>query len=747
MIKFIRISENRKRRIGIRQLSLRPNSNSMNASALAKSATLLVASTLFFLSTTNSQQTNKDSSYKLEDVIVTAQKRAEKLHNVPFAISSLNAKQIEDYRIWNIKELTSIIPNLYSADPGDARDVTSIRGIATTSYDPATTVYIDGVNQFGLDTYIPSLFDVERIEVLRGPQGTLYGRNAMAGVINIITKQPTNTSTGSASFSFGNYAQNRLNLNIKTPIIKDKLFFGASILSDRRNGFYTNQFNNESYDKQHGLSGNYFLKYIANQQWSATLNVKHRNQNNNGAFPLTMGAEDAIVNPFVLNQNATTTMKDNSLNASLSVHYSGHSFDFVSQTAYQSNYRYYTKPIDGDFSPYDAISIINNYGTKWNNIKVWTQEFRISSPTSNNNPFKWTAGAYLFHQDAPVKQGTRFGKDANSIMMVGDSLFTLINTTNATKQGLAFFGQISYALTKQLNLTAGLRNDLEHQSQSVVGEYQHDPMPSPITIRPDTSASINFNAWSPKLALDYHFNDRTMAYLQYSKGFRTGGLSALGSDPSQPPLIGYLPEHSNNFELGVKNNLLNNHLSLNIAVFYTKVNDAQVPSLVLPDAITITKNVGKLNSKGIELELNTQASKNLSVQYSFGYTNASYESLKLSQGGSSINLDGKKQLFSPDISSLLAMHYAFAIKPGHSNAFIRVEWKYVGTTYFDLGNNIKQSPYHLINTSAGYNFKKMSAQVWGRNLLNQKYISYAYDFGAVHLGDPLNYGVTVSYRF
>lgn len=719
----------------------------MNASSLAKYATLVVASSLLLVLTANSQQTNKDSSYTLEDVIVTAQKRAEKLHNVPFAISSLNAKQIEDYRIRNIKELTSIIPNLYSADPGDARDVTSIRGIATTSYDPATAVYIDGVNQFGLDTYIPSLFDVERIEVLRGPQGTLYGRNAMAGVINIITKQPSNSSSGSASFSMGNYAQNRLNLNIKTPIIKNKLFFGASFLYDSRNGFYTNQFNNESYDKQHGISGNYFLKYIANQQWSATFNVKHRNQNNNGAFPLTMGAEDAIANPFVLNQNATTTMKDNSMNASLSIHYSGHSFDFVSQTAYQSNYRYYTKPIDGDFSPYDAISIINNYGTKWNTIKVWTQEFRISSPTSNNNPFKWTAGAYLFQQDAPVKQGTRFGKDANSIMMVGDSLFTLINTTNATKQGLAFFGQISYALTKQLNLTAGLRNDLEHQSQSVIGEYQHDPMPNPITIRPDTSANINFNAWSPKLALDYHFNDRTMAYVQYSKGFRTGGLSALGSDPSQPPLVGFLPEHSNNFELGVKNNLLNNHLSLNLAVFYTKINDAQVPSLVLPDAITITKNVGKLNSKGIELELSAQASRNLSIQYSFGYTNATYESLQLSQQGSSVNLDGKKQLFSPDITSLLAMQYSFAIKPGHSNAFIRAEWKYLGTTYFDLGNNMKQSPYHLINTSAGYNFKKMSAQVWGRNLLNQKYISYAYDFGAVHLGDPLNYGVTVSYRF
>jgi iron complex outermembrane recepter protein len=667
--------------------------------------------------------------YKLEDIIVTAQKRMERLHNIPLAISSLSSKQIADFRIQQIKDITAIIPNLYASDPGDGRDVTSIRGIATTSYDPATTVYIDGVNQFGLDTYIPALFDVERIEVLRGPQGTLYGRNAMGGVINIITKQPSNILSGLASYTFGNYGQNRLNLSLKTPVIKN------------------NQFNNQSYDQQHGFSGNYFLKYLINQKWSVLLNVKNRNQRNNGAFPLTFDAANSIADPYVLNQNATTTMVDKTLNSSLSVHYSGHSFDFVSQTAYQNNYRYYTKPIDGDFSPYDAVSIINNYGRLWNNIKVWTQEFKIASPVSNNKPLKWTAGTYLFSQDAPVKQGTRFGADANSIMQVGDSLFSLINTTKTTKQGIAFYGQITYALSKKLNLTVGLRNDYEHLSQTVMGEYQHDPMTGPITTLPDTSATLNFSAWSPKLAIDYHLNSQTMGYLQYSKGFRTGGLSALGSDPSQPPLVGYLPEHSNNFELGIKNNLLQNRISLNISVFYTKVNDAQVPTLVLPDAITVTKNVGKLNSKGFELELKAQATKNLYVQYSFGYTNASFESLQLSSQGSAVNLNGKKQIFSPDFSSMFAIQYTHPISSGKSSLFLRGEWKYLGTTYFDLANNIKQDPYHLINASAGLNIKNISVQGWVRNVFKQKYISYAYDFGAVHLGDPSTFGCTLSYHF
>ncbi|MFN5987508.1 MAG: TonB-dependent receptor plug domain-containing protein, partial [Chitinophagaceae bacterium] len=138
---------------------------------------------------------------QLDTIIVTAQKRTELLQKVPIAVSSFNSNQVSAYRIWNTKDISGIIPTVYSADPGDGRDVTAIRGIATTSYDPSTAVYIDGINQFNLDSYIPNLFDLERIEILRGPQGSLYGRNAMGGVINIITKQPTNYSSGSAELS------------------------------------------------------------------------------------------------------------------------------------------------------------------------------------------------------------------------------------------------------------------------------------------------------------------------------------------------------------------------------------------------------------------------------------------------------------------------------------------------------------------------------------------------------------------
>ena len=144
------------------------------------------------------------SSQTLDELVVSAEKQDEKLQKVASAITTIPARQIREYRLWDIREISGIVPNLYSANSGDYRNVTSVRGITTTSYEQAVATYIDGVNQFSLDTYIPQLLDVDRIEILRGPQGTLYGRNAMGGVINIITKKPTNATDLYAEANIGN---------------------------------------------------------------------------------------------------------------------------------------------------------------------------------------------------------------------------------------------------------------------------------------------------------------------------------------------------------------------------------------------------------------------------------------------------------------------------------------------------------------------------------------------------------------
>jgi len=689
-----------------------------------------------------------EANIHLDEVIVSAQKREEVLQKLPLSVSVFSSSKVRDYRLWRNKDISVIVPNLYSANPGDDRNVTSVRGITSTSYDPAVATYVDGVNQFSLDTYIPQLFDVERIEILRGPQGTLYGRNAMGGVINIITKQPTNETSGFAEINFGNYNQQRYTAAIRTPVIKDKLFFGASLMYNSFDGFYTNDYNNSKFDKQHSLTGNYYLKWLASQNWAVTLNVKHHDNRNNGPFSLVNGADEAIKNPFHLNQNATTQMVDNTFNASLSVNYTGPSFNFSSQSSWQTNYRYYKQPIDGDFSPIDGVTIINNYGRKWNNVKAFTQEFRFSSPSSLSSPWKWTTGIYMFYQDVPNKQATRFGNDAD-LLGVPDKNFSTISTSTGKSTGAAFFGQVSYEVNNRVQLTAGIRYDYEHKKQDVLGQYQHDPDPNPMfDTRPDTSASANFNAFSPSVTANYLITKNNTVYFTYSRGFRAGGFTQLSSDPSQPPLFKFKPEYSNSYEIGTKNEFLNNRFRLNAAFFYTTVNDAQVPTLVLPDAVTITKNAGTLHSEGIEIEMAATPVKNLEFSYNFGYTRAKYKTLKLSQNGSEVNLEGNRQVYTPITTSALAAQYNYPLGTDQKlRLVIRGEWLNTGSEFFDLANTIRQSDYSLFNARLGVAAKNFEVMLWGRNLSDKKYIAYAYDFGAVHLGDPRTYGVTLVGKF
>ncbi len=418
-----------------------------------------------------------EEAVALDDIVVTAQKEEEDLQRVPFSISALSSRKIGEYRIWNSKDIAGITPNLYSSNPGDNRNVTSVRGIATTSYDPAVATYIDGVNQFGLDTYIAPLFDVERIEVLRGPQGTLYGRNAMGGVINIITRRPTNVTNGFGEVSVGNYGQQRYSIGVRTPLVKNKLFLGVAGMYDRMDGFYTNTYNNTDFDKKHSFTGNYYLTWQIDPAWSVTANVKNHAHRNDGSFTLAGSPEEALEHPFEVNQNSTTTLVDNVFNSSLSINHSGAGINFTSLTTYQSNYRYYKTPIDGDFSPLDIVNIANNYGHDWNNVKVYTQEFKFSSPASNTSPLKWTAGTYLYYQDNPVKQATQFGENGDLYGAAPNS--AMITTSTGNNRGIAFYGQATYSVMEQLDITAGVRYDYERRKLNVAADYQEGGMVFP----------------------------------------------------------------------------------------------------------------------------------------------------------------------------------------------------------------------------------------------------------------------------
>ncbi len=679
----------------------------------------------------------------LEPVLVTAEKKTEDSRQVAGSVAVFNGRDVDNYRLWQSKDLSGVVSNLNAANPGDGRNVISIRGITSTSYDPAVVTYIDGVSQFNLDTYIPQLFDVDKIEVLKGPQGTLYGRNAMGGVINITTKKPDESQHMDVSVAAGNKGLQRYTLAYRTPLVKGKLYFGIAGLYEGSDGFYQNDFYNNHFDKQHRIAGNAYLTYRINQAWSVTANVKKMDNRNDGAFPLSGSFSDAMENPFHLSQNAVGKMIDNTLDASLVIRHSGRGVSFTSQTAYQTNYRYYQHPVDGDFSPIDGVGVVNNYGRPWNKLNVWTQEFRLASAVGKPGPFSWAAGALLFAQDVPTKQGTHFGADA-ALVGSPDSNFTLISSTKAKNTGFAFYGQAEYRLAEHLFLAAGLRYDWQRSKSTIGGSYLPDGSDQAFETRSDTSGHTTFNAVSPMATLSWRPTADQSFYLSYRRGFRTGGLTPLASDPSQPPLYPYKAEFSGNGEAGWKQVFWHQRLSVDVAVFYSTVNHVQVPTLILPDAITITKNAGRLESRGFEVGLKAVPVSGLQLDYQFGYTRARYTEGKLSSNGNATDLDGHKQVFTPETTSLLALQYGRPFSAsGHLGWFIRGEWQNTGKTYFDLGNQYAQGSYQMINASAGFTWNQNALLFWMRNVTDTRYVQYAYDFGAARLGDPRTLGVTL----
>lgn len=685
----------------------------------------------------------ESNSIKLDEVVVSSDKKQANILNTPGSISSINAKQIRDMRIWEISDLSGFAPNLFIANSGDNRNVTGIRGMVTTSYDQSVATYVDGVAQFNLDTYIPQLNEIESIDIIRGAQGTFYGRNAMGGVINITTKKPTNATQVNAGVQIGNYGQKRINAAVNAPIIKNKLFLGMSALHDRKNGFYTNEFLNKKFDKQQQTMLNLQLKYFLTKGWSLQADLKQYIAKNDGAFPLVNDMKALFENPYTLSQNLTSSMRDNSRNVSVVAKHKGKKTDITLQHARQRNYRYYENSLDADFSPADIVGIFNNYGKDFNTVNVMTNELRFNSVKSSpEQAFEWSAGIYQFSQKSPTKQATVFGKDAG-LFGIPDKNFSIISINKGENNGLAAYGHMSYTINEKISVNGGMRIDNENRKLTIGSQYEKQPRPA-IPTMADTTGKSSYGAFSPKLGIQFQPTAEQLMYLSFSRGFRSGGLTSISSDPSQVPLSAYNPEFSNMFEAGIKGKDKNNQFRYAIAFFYNKVMDIQTPLLVLPDAVTIIQNAGEMNAWGLEGEMEIKLAKGLSLQYSGGLTSAKYAVLGVVSNGAQVDLSGNKQVFTPSTTNYFATQYQTSIA-AHELMF-RLEYNHTGKQFFDLANTIEQKAYGLVNFRSSIRTNHFDISVWGRNLMGKKYINYAYDFGAAHLGNPRMIGIGLGWR-
>ena len=701
---------------------------------------------------------------QLEEVIITANKREESIVKVNTSITSLSAKKLEDTRTWGLSGLSALVPNYNYQELGVSfQQIQAIRGIQVFSENPAVSTYIDDVNNIDILANGFAFTDIERIEVLRGPQGTLYGRNAMGGVINIITKKPTNTTNGFAETSFGNLGLQRYSAGVKTPLIKDKLFFGLNGLYQTQDGFLKNDItgttstdvslNGKTIGGEKNHYGNMYLKWFASKRFQLTLNLKgQQDKSDNSGFMVSQFTDTgAFANPDKINLARIQRHERNILNTSLVAKYFADKFTLTSISALQT--------IAFGFKDLDFPGIYHSYydgqiGELLPPQKVWSEELRINS--NSNSKFQYTAGLYAFTQKGyePTTNTAYELSDAEVTAFGLQKGSYLINRNRSNNFGIAGFGEMSYLLTNKLKATVGLRYDYENR-EAIFNGFGDAVLSNGVVteLKPNITASGNYSALSPKFSINYSVNDLSNVYATYTRGFRAGGINASSLPAGVRQTFD--PEYSNNYEIGYKSFLLNKKLSIGASAFLIQWKDLQFYNLVAPFTYA-RENVGDAQSMGLELEVSAIPAKGLQLDGSFGINPTVYNGfdLKRVNFGTGVEtttaIGGNRLSNAPSHTIFLGAQYEYAINK-KLKAVIRGEIRNLGKQYTDIQNKIEQPSYTLLNSRIGLTYDKYSLFVWGQNLNNERYLAYGNpdsSFGRqARIAQPRTVGITLSAKF
>jgi iron complex outermembrane receptor protein len=728
-----------------------------------KKYNLSIAFGLMLISLNFYAQVKIDTSriQQLEDVIVTANKREENIIKVNTSITTLSAKKIEDTRTWGLSGLAALVPNYNYQELGVSfQQIQAIRGIQVFSENPAVSTYIDDVNNLDILANGFAFTDIERIEVLRGPQGTLYGRNAMGGVINIITKKPTNTTNSFAELSFGNLGLQRYSAGFKTPIVKDKLFFGLNALYQSQEGFMKNDIrgtaatdpsiDGKTIGGESNLYGNMYLKWLASKHFQLTLNVKgQQDKSNNSGFMVSQRTDSAaFANPDVINLARIQKHERNIINTSLVAKYLANKFTITSISALQT--------IAFGFKDLDFPGIYHSYyegqiGELLPPQKVWSQELRINSTSKGN--LQYTAGLYAFSQRGyePTTNTAYELSDFEAAFFGLQSGTFLISRNRSNNSGIAAFGELSYLITDKFKATAGLRYDFEVREAVFNGFGDAILYNGVVTdINPNKTETGNYTALSPKLAISYALSSMSNLYASYTRGFRAGGINASSLPAGVRQTFD--PEYSNNYEIGYKSILANKKLSLGASAFFIQWRDLQFYNLVAPFTYA-RENVGDAQSFGLELEVSVIPIKGLQVDGSFGYNPTRYEGFELQRVNfatgvvTTTSIGGNRLSNAPSHTLFLGAQYEYNLNK-NLKAVLRCEVRNMGQQFTDIQNQIEQPSYTLVNSRIGLNFKKYSLYFWGQNLGNVRYLAYGNPDSSLgrqsRIAQPRTYGLTLS---
>lgn len=714
----------------------------------------------FISAASYAQETEKtEKVHELPTQTVTAQKREEVLHKVPIAVSSIDSNKTEELQIASINEIGRISPNFNSYDDGGGLyPMITSRGIYTIDEDPIVGIYIDDVPLFNTISFPTLLYDIERIEVIRGPQGTLYGRNTLAGAINVITKRPTNQTTGYTSFGYGNLNQIEANAGIGLSLIDDKLFFRFSGASNFRDGYIENTFlNTDNLLAYAEYGGNLRLEYQPSESLTLSINST-LTQREIDDYALISGREDAsaVINglrenaPYEVAFNVQGIIERFASNNAFKVSYETDNLSIKSITSLQYTDSTRDKG-DFDFSPADIATRVDSSRV----FLTLSEEIRVSSEWNN---LRWLAGvfAYIFNRESSFDyingmDNAAFVPDPEAAAQYP---YTQNDETVLTQTGFSIFGNADYMVIDNLRVLGGIRFEVEESQADVgrsytKGENVNYQYPNLGVFPGEFEESVSFNAISPKVGLSYEFSDDVMLFANFAQGYRPGGINPFIIDADAAK---FDPEYSWNYEVGVKSILMQNRSKVNLTGFYINYEDQQLYTVV--DATTFTvgrENLGHSTSYGVELETEWLLMYGLSAIINVGYLDTEITDFKvLTQFRNELDNAGNKQAYSPLLNGNFGLTFASPLT-NEINLITSLNYQYQTEMFFDPENVLEQEAYGLLNANIVISTGIAHLSFWGQNLTDEVFFSYGYGLsGAVYVasyGLPRTYGSKLTVTF
>lgn len=667
---------------------------------------------------------NPDSSANknvpLDEIVVTDFKQ-NKRNLTSTAVSTINVQQLHNQQIVNLKELTAVMPNFYMPDYGSyANTPVYIRGIGTKSKGSAVGFYVDGVPHFESSAFNIDLSDIAAVNVFRGPQGTLYGRNTIAGIINVYTHNPLDYQRTRIKVGYGRY-NDFIAQASNYAKISEKFGISTAASYHHNDGMFTNHFLNEKADKLNEGEGRIGFYWRPTTNWLLHLNstLTYSEQNGYPYAPYDIVKDELL--PISYNRNSTYRRLISS--TGLNAQYENNHISFNSQTSYQFIKSH--QGLDQDFTPQDVYFVDNSY-----HQNMLSQELTLKS--NDKGRYQWIIGLFgmLLHSNQ-FAETSYFTRD-----------FSTPTTYKNPTAGYAIYHQSSYNIWRGMSATVGLRFDYEH-AKTTYNQDKTTLSTGVTTHTKDFVSSASFRQFTPKFTLQYLTNKDNLYYISITRGYKPGGFNTIFKTDAERT---YDPEYSWNYEVGTRLKFLNGRLTAEADLFYIDWRHMQT-TYTVPGVGNVIANAGHTDSKGFELSLAYHPIKSLQLNLNYGYTHARYLEYKKSARE---DFSGNRLPMVPNHT--LSLNGTYTIMPAgwFDKIVFNTGLTGLGRIYWADDNIVRQNFYATLNAKVSLTKGIFTWEIWGKNLTATDYMAYGFKASQgnyAQRGKPLTFGTAVSVSF